>query len=133
MIPTLKSIFNFNQWKQVQQWVNNKLTLKQDIFNANNTATGATSVTINAKSGVATFTGTVPKFSVSPFTSLVINNNLVTSNSKILYSLSYNPSGDEMCQISSYVCNNGSIDFYFTNFTDDPCGENKIVSFQILN
>lgn len=133
MIPTLKSIFNFNQWKQVQQWVNNKLTLKQDIFNANNTATGTTSVTINAKSGVATFTATVEIFQDQPFSVFTINNNLVTSSTKLFHSLSYDPAGDESCQISFYACSSNTISFYLTNFSSQSTNNPFQISFQILN
>lgn len=131
MIPTLKSIFNFNQWKQVQQWVNNKLTLKQDIFNANNTATGVSTVTINAKSGVATFTSTIIYNESLDFT---INNNLVTDSSIISLNLKSQSTGSPT--ISKYSTTNGIISIRVLNANDsngDNTDDNLIISFQILN
>lgn len=130
MIPTLKSIFNFNQWKQVQQWVNNKLTLKQDIFNANNTATSATSVTINAKSGVATFSGIILGNLYSTFT---INNNLVTASSIVSLHLKYNYSGDGLPALMAYNTSSNVISVYVQNISPDQTTEQIEVAFQILN
>lgn len=129
MIPTLKSIFNFNQWKQVQQWVNNKLTLKQDIFNANNTATGATSVTINAKSGVATFTTSVP--SSPSVRDYQINNNQVTSSSIVSINM-FTDADDSFATIVGVSVGNGII---VININDGGVGNASApkIAFQILN
>jgi hypothetical protein len=131
MIPQLKSIFNKNQWVQIQNWVNSKLTLKQDKFNASNTATGSISVTINAKSGVAIFTAEVTQS--EEFTSFIIMNSLITTSSIVRVGLSYIPNDTETCQISSYGCNNGSISLFMTNFSGVDAQQPKIVDFQILN
>jgi len=132
MIPTLKSIFNFNQWKQVQQWVNNKLTLKQDIFNPNNTASGEFNVTLNAKSGIVTFTGEVVQNDNPIY--FTISNNLVTSNTKLFYSMYYSPNDTEVLFLLNYICSSGQISFQM--FCLDGFGsaqQEKIISFQILN
>lgn len=128
MIPSLKSIFNFNQWKQVQQWVNNKLTLKQDIFNANNTATGTTSVTINAKSGVATFTSIIPAGSGAIF---IINNNQVTVNSLVFFSIKNSSDGEPY--ISYYNTGSGTISIAVPNPSGDATSDPLQIAFQILN
>ena len=133
MIPQLKSIFNKNQWVQIQNWVNGRLSLKTDKFDANNTASGVSVVTLNTTSGIVTFTGSVDIFTNNPFTGFTVNNNKITTNTKIFHSLSYDSQNDGMCQISSYVCFNGSVVFYLTNFTNESCDEPKIISFQILN
>lgn len=130
MIPTLKSIFNFNQWKQVQQWVNNKLTLKQDIFNANNTATGGTSVTINAKSGVATFTSPISGNSISGFT---INNNLVTTSTLLLISITTDYAGDGTPYYLGYQSFSGNFIVDIENISSSDTNNPIIVAFQILN
>jgi hypothetical protein len=106
-------------------------TLFAEKFDASNTSTGTTSVTINAKSGVATFTASVGA-DTSP-TSFTINNTSITASSKINLNLSYFPSGDEMCAISAYKASNGSVLIYFTNYSAVNADEPKIVSFQILN
>jgi hypothetical protein len=131
MIPQLKSIFNKNQWVQIQNWVNSKLTLKQDKFNASNTATGSTIVTINAKSGVATFTAGVERG--ANFTLFIISNSLITTSSIVRVGLSYAPNDTETCQISSYECNNGSISLFMTNFSGVDAQLPKVIDFQILN
>jgi hypothetical protein len=131
MIPQLKSIFNKNQWVQIQNWVNSKLTLKQDKFNASNTATGSTIVTINAKSGVATFTANVLQ-STTP-TVFTISNSFITPSSKIRFELSYSPFTEEVCAIAAYLTTLGSVSIYITNYSFSDAGEPKVISFQILN
>jgi len=131
MIPQLKSIFNKNQWVQIQNWVNGRLTLKQDKFNESNTATGGSSVTINATSGIATFTSIVSQDTApTPFT---INNSLVTTSSVIRAGLSYSPQGDEICGIASVVAGSGVIYIYLTNYSTIDAAEDKIINFQIIN
>ena len=129
MIPQLKSIFNKNQWVQIQNWVNGRLSLKTDKFDANNTASGASSVTINAISGVANFTNTI---SPSDFGTFTINNSNIKSSSVLSLGLIYN--GEGMPIIAYYTCTNGSAFIAITNVntTDDVNGVLS-VTFQILN
>lgn len=107
-------------------------TLFQEKFNASNTATGTTSVTINAKSGVATFNATVVA-GEDPI-SFVINNNLVTPNTKILYSINYSPNDVEVLLLLNYNCSNGVINFQLYCLTNTgDANQPKQIAFQILN
>lgn len=106
-------------------------TLFQEKFNASNTATGEFNVTINAKSGIATFTGIVGADTVPTVFSM--ENNFITTSSIIRFDLSYAAGGDEMCAIAAYVPLNGSVDIFFTNYSGINAEQDKIVSFQILN
>lgn len=65
-------------------------TLKLNIFNPSNSATASEEVTIDALSGVATFTKVIPHNDKALFT---INNSLVAGSSDALVSLKYNGSG----------------------------------------
>lgn len=149
MIPTLKSIFNFNQWKQVQQWVNNKLTLyptttvlnnelatKQDVFDDSNVETGTDRVTINAKSGVAIFTDSIGGNNVKLFG---IVNDTVTSNSIVRYSLKISGGGVGIPVIVFYNTTtttfpfNSNIQFFVYNLDSNPSTTTLRISFEILN
>lgn len=131
MIPQLKSIFNKNQWVQIQNWVNGRLSLKQNIFDASNTASGTTSVTINATSGVATFTTVIPYESTA---SLVINNTNITTDSIVQLSLKSNSTGAPT--ITKYSTSSGVLAINVLNVADgngDPTDDDLIISFQILS
>lgn len=114
-----------------KSYVDNGLTTKQNAFDDSNTATGTTSVTINATSGVATFTATVGA-DTAP-TSFTLTNSNITASSRIRFGLSYSPSGDEMCAIAAYIPLSGSALIYFTNYSTVDAAEPKVVDFQILN
>ena len=112
-------------------YVDNGLATKQDIFDDSNTATGTTIVVINATSGVATFTASVPKASSNEFS---IFNTQVLSTSRISYGLSYTPVETEQCMIMSYYCVEGSVTFVLINNSPDWDADlNKVIDFQILN
>ena len=111
--------------------VNSGLATKQNKFNAANTASGITSLTINATSGVATFTENIQ--TSNEFTVFLINNSSVSTGSKIFYSLEYNPNDAEFCNIASYYCGIGVIIFYMTNTSGQNADQPKVISFQILN
>lgn len=100
-------------------------------FVATNTASGTTSVTINATSGVATFTADVVQG--VEYTAFTINNNLVTNDTLLRLDLSYVPNDTETCQISSYGCSSGVINIFMTNFSGVDATLQKSISFQILN
>ena len=135
MIPQLKSIFNKNQWVQIQNWVNSKLTLKQDKFNASNTATGTISVTINAESGVARFTQTISGNSIINFSitsSYFSKNKIVTC--EMFYS--YVDGTGQGLPIKACIDNEeDSNTFYITvyNNSKDSTDLPIKISFQILN
>lgn len=107
-------------------------TLFAPKFNAANTATGASSVTINARSGVATFTDAVlagdnPK-------DFIVLNSLITTNSKVIYSLYYEPNDTEVLHVLSYQCVNGQLLFrVFCLNGYGGANQNITISFQILN
>ena len=132
MIPQLKSIFNKNQWVQIQNWVNGRLTLKQNVFDDSNTATGTTSVTINAKSGVATFTASIAK--AGGLNNFTIFNTQILPTSIVSYGLSYSPQETEQPLIMSYACATGEVSFYLVNYSPDWDADlDKVINFQILN
>ena len=101
--------------------------LKASKFNGANTATGATSVTINAKSGVAIFTqgcATAPDV-----TQYAINNSLITVNS--IVSVNVQSTFNSVCSLVNVECQDDSILILVNDgFTGSP-GFPKI-SFQIL-
>jgi hypothetical protein len=109
----------------------NMLATKQDKFNASNTATGSTSVTINAKSGVARFTQRIP---YGEAVDLNITNSLVTNSSIIVFSLKSNSTGCPT--ISKYATSVGTIGVRILNAVDgggEQTDDDLIVAFQILN
>ena len=114
-----------------ESYVTSAVATKQNKFNAANTASGTTSVTINATSGVATFTESIP--TSNEFTTFTINNSSVSTGYKIFYSLEYNPNDAEFCNIASYYCGSGVITFYVTNTSGQSADQPKVISFQILN
>jgi len=129
MIPQLKSIFNKNQWVQIQNWVNGRLSLKTDKFDANNTASGASSVTLNTTSGVAVFTSSIP---VSDFLSFELNNTNISSTSILSLDLAYNDEGTPI--IAYYSCSSNKVFITIANINPtDVTNGNLSVSFQILN
>jgi hypothetical protein len=105
-----------------------KTVVNTNAFNAANTATGTTSVTINAKSGVATFTQGCP---VAPdFTQYIINNSLVDDTS--IVSVNVQSGFNSFCSLVSVECNNGSILILVNDgFTGSPGF--PTISFQILS
>lgn len=95
------------------------------------TASGTTSVTINATSGVATFTTVIPYEST---TSLVINNTNITTDSIVQLSLKSNSTGAPT--ITKYSTSSGVLAINVLNVADgngDPTDADLIISFQILN
>ncbi len=100
-------------------------------FDASNTASGTNIVEINAISGVAVFTEIVIA-DMAP-TLFTITNSIITIESKMNFSLEYESVGDETCQVSSYIANNGSVTIYMNNFSGANAEGNKTISFKILN
>lgn len=101
-------------------------------FVATNTASGATTVTINAKSGVATFTQDVVANSTANYT---ITNSQVTVSSKILFSVDADFGGTAgLLNLMGYNCAAGAVDLYFHNpELSNDFDVDINVSFQILN
>lgn len=100
-------------------------------FDASNTATGTDTVEINAISGVAVFT-TAVTVDIAP-TLFTITNSLITTDSKMNFSLGYEAGGDETCILSSYTANNGSVTILMNNFSGTIAEGTKTISFKILN
>lgn len=95
------------------------------------TATGAISVTINATSGVATFTTVIPYENA---VSLVINNTNITTDSIVQLSLKSDSTGAPT--ITKYSTSSGVLSINVLNVADgngDPTDADLIISFQILN
>jgi hypothetical protein len=108
-----------------------KTVVNTNAFNGANTATGTTSVTINATSGVAVFTA--PCDNAPNFTDYVINNSLINSGA-LASKVSVNVQSDfdgAYCSLVSVVCVTGAIKISVNDgFTTSPT--NPIISFQIL-
>jgi hypothetical protein len=104
--------------------------LKAPKFNAANTATGTTSVTINATSGIANFTDIIPSGGIRIFE---VSNSLVTTNHIIQYSLRYLVSNAANPVVMFYnVPYDGLIRFRVINFGDLATNTEMSISFQIL-
>jgi hypothetical protein len=108
-----------------------KTVVNTNAFNGANTATGTTSVTINAKSGVATF---IEPCAIAPdFTTYVINNSLINPGA-IVSKVSVNVQSDydgAFCSLVSVTCVTGAIRISVNDgFSTNPT--NPIISFQIL-
>lgn len=102
----------------------------QPKFDATNTATGSTSVTLNTTSGVIIFTS--PVISGTPM-QYTLNNSKATINSVVMYSLSYENASDENIIPLGYTASNGAISFFiglYNGFTSEP---RVVINFQILN
>jgi hypothetical protein len=104
-----------------------KTVVNTNAFNGANTATGATSVTINATSGVAIFTqgcATAPDV-----TQYAINNSLITENS--IVSVNVQIRFNSVCSLVNVECQNGTMLILVNDgFTGN--GGFPIISFQIL-
>jgi hypothetical protein len=106
-----------------------KTVVNTNAFNAANTATGATSVTINATSGVAVFIATCD--SAPNITTYVINNSLITENSIVSVNVQ-NVTFNAFCSVVNIQCYNGYIGITLNDgFTTQ--GGAPIISFQILS
>ena len=108
-----------------------KTVVNTNAFNGANTATGTDTVTINAKSGVATFTDPC---AVAPnFTDYTINNSLVNSGA-LVSKVSVNVQSDydgAYCSLVNVTCVTGAIKIAVNDgFTASPTS--PIISFQIL-
>ena len=100
-------------------------------FDPSNTATGTDTVTINANSGIAVFTDDVGFDNA--YTPFSILNSLITTDTKIVYSLGFEPIGDEVCQVSAYTAFDGELRFFVNNFSGSTAIGDKTISFRILN
>jgi hypothetical protein len=105
-----------------------KTVVNTNAFNGANTATGTTSVTINATSGVATFT--VYCAEAPNLTTYLINNLLITENSIVSVNVQ-NVTFNSFCSLVSVECNNGYILISVNDGFTTAGGQPKI-SFQIL-
>jgi len=118
-----------NQDASTKLYVDTAVATKLDKFNSSNTATGTTSVTINATSGVATFTTSC---SASPsFTQYSINNSQITASS-VLWVEIYSDADDAHCtKVSVYKDSN----LLIININDGGTGSagRPTVAFQIVN
>ena len=104
-----------------------KTVVNANAFNAANTATGADTVTINATSGVATFTygcALAPDITIySIINSLITNTSIVSVNVQAGF--------NSFCSLVSVECQDGSmliaVNDGFTVYPSSPT-----ISFQIL-
>lgn len=106
-------------------------TLFAPKFVPTNTATGASSVTINATSGVAVFTSSLGMGSQNSYT---INNNLVSSGTYVSLSLKTSSTGVPM--IAGYYTTSGVINIRVYNADDgsgDATDADWYISFELLN
>jgi uncharacterized membrane protein YfhO len=105
-----------------------KTVVNANAFNAANTATGTDTVTINATSGVATFSTTCASTSNIP-TEYTINNSLITGNSIVSVNVKATEFG--YCSLVTVGCGNGALLIGVNDGFTDTAGE-PIISFQIL-
>lgn len=148
----LKSIIPSNLWTSIQSYVstaaaailpsqtgNNGKYLTTDgtsaswvdFFDESNAATAGGTVTINATSGVATFT-----LSVSPNATafLNINNSEISANDLILWSVKYDNGGGILIPCY-YRTINGLITFWLYNAASAgfPTSGDIVISFKKIN
>jgi len=113
--------------KTSSQWAT-----KINKLNIANTATGTTSVTINAESGVAIFTDTINHNASANFT---IQNSEIEAGDCIAYGLEY--SGDGYPSILHYVITGGVITLHIANLRvgggSPNTNQNLIVWFSKVN
>lgn len=104
-----------------------KTVVNANAFNAANTASGTDTVTINATSGVATFTDGCA--SAPDITIYTINNSLINNTS--IVSVNVQAGFNSFCSLVSVECQNGlmliAVNDGFTAGSGSP-----IISFQIL-
>lgn len=105
-----------------------KTVVNTNAFNAANTATGTDTVTINATSGVATFTTLCD--SAPNLTQYGIINSLVNGNSIVSVNVKNNDPS-VFCSLVSVYCGNGSILIGVSDLLNLNNGA-PIISFQIL-
>lgn len=104
-----------------------KTVVNANAFNAANTATGADTVTINATSGVATFTdGCAMAPDITIYT---INNSLINNTS--IVSVNVQAGFNSICSLVSVECQNGLM-LIAVNDGFTGAGSGPIISFQIL-
>jgi len=122
-------IFNTNQLAILNTLYANYII---NQFNDTNTASGTTSVTINGRSGVATFTQTISAGSKVNYS---ISNSSVTSSTKLNLSLDADfGSTTGLLDLMGYNCTNGAIDLFFYNpEVSNDFDVDISVSFQVLN
>ena len=99
------------------------------IFNPNNTATGATSATLNTASGVVTFTTLAALAPASR--AYTITNSLVTTTSTVDITVKNGNGSTGIASFNGYYTTNGSI-VIFINDAANGTGGKPIVSFKIL-
>ena len=118
-----------NEDASTKLYVDTVAATKLDKFNEANTASGATSVTINAKSGVATFSTACA--SSPSFTLYTINNNQITPSSIVWVEIYSNANNTYCAKVSVYKENN----LLLININDGGTGNAGIptVAFQIVN
>jgi len=132
--PTFYQILNVPIWGTITGTLSNQTDLqtalngKVDTFNVLNTASGATSVTINKKSGRVTFTDGISGNDENVYT---INNSLITANSSVRTCAIY-PMADPGNFITAHVeYGNGFMKIaYYNNVVQGTNGFS--VDFQIM-
>lgn len=121
--PIPKSVIN-----SIDSYIENKLALIQ--FNTNNTATGATSATLNTKSGVVTFT---ENCALAPlYTDYVIINSFMKPTSIVNITITNNEGGFGGTSLVQWRSVSGSIVISVNDGFYGAAGS-PIIAFQILN
>jgi hypothetical protein len=99
-------------------------------FDANNTATGTTSATLNTDSGVVVYTTAIPTAIPKAYT---LTNSKVKSTSKVSWSLIYSPLADEAIVPCYYQVQAGAIVFWIGMLGGTVSDSSIEIDFQILN
>ena len=84
------------------EYTDQQIATRQLEYDLNNTATGTTTVTINATSGVATFTQVITRKTSANYN---INNTSIALDDKIEFSLSYTGAGYPLIMHYSTIAN----------------------------
>jgi hypothetical protein len=101
------------------------------VFNPINEDEGYDTVEINALSGTATFTSTIP-FNTTDPQILRINNSYITPSSKILFSVYYESVDIDYPLVPIYKSLNGALSFYLINISQQNTVNPIKISFVVL-
>lgn len=126
-MTTLKTPIPQSVMDSLNDYIDNNSPLK---FNANNTATGTTSATLNSSSGVISYTTAMSSAVPKAYT---LTNSKITSNSKILWSIKYVPLGAEAILPCYLNISANSVVFWIGILNGTTSSTNIEISFQILN
>lgn len=125
----LLASINKNTIQSIVNYINNKISGYTPKFNANNTASGIETVTLNESSGVLTFSKPVTSGAPSRYT---LNNSLVKANSVVRWGITYDQLGDEQPFPLVYTSSDGAISFFVGIYNGDTTGDTFCINFEII-